>query len=332
MPVSLKAGLVVVAVVLVVGPVGYLVLTDLHVWDAIYMTVITITTVGFSEIGGPYGTGARLWTLGIITIGTGAALYTAYAGLEYGVERLVQGRRERRRMVQAIESMDGHVILCGFGRVGVTAWETLRHANADVVVIDDDAERVGFAIEREAVAILGDATSDDVLRRAGIQRASTVISAVASDSDNLVIALSAKSLNPDVRVVARAIGEDIEKKLYLAGADRVVAPQSLGGQRLASLALKPDVTEFVDLVVSGRTVEFGVESFTIDEDAPIVGKTLADLDLHHTGGALVIAVGEDPTRVRLNPPSDMVFRPGEIVIALGSSEQLDAFRKLAVGG
>ncbi len=328
MPTSLKAGIVVTLVTLAVGPVGYVLFADLGFVDAVYQTAITITTVGFSEVGGPYGVGARLWTLGIVVFGTGAALYTAYAGLEYGVERLVEGRRQRRRMLHMIEQMDRHVVLCGFGRVGLTAWETLRNAGADVVVIDIDPERVGEAIERGAAAILGDATEDEVLRRAGISRARTVISAVASDSDNLVIALSAKSLNPEVRVVARAIGEDIEKKLYLAGADRVVAPQSLGGQRLAALALKPDVTEFVDLVISGRTVEFGVESFVVAEGAPIEGKTLSELDLRRTGGALVVGVGEDPTRVQLNPPADTRFRAGQVVIALGTTEQLDAFRRL----
>lgn len=328
MPSSLRVGAAILALTLIVGPIGYVLLGGLSIVDAVYMTVITITTVGFSEIGGPYGPAARMWTVAVIIVGSGGALYTLYAGLEYGVEALLVGRRERRRVERTIANMRDHVILCGFGAVGRTAWETLVADGAQVAVVEKDPAVAEQARKAGALVIAGDATDDARLEEAGVARAKVVIPAVASDSDNLVITLSAKALNPSVTIIARAIAEQTQRKLYLAGADRVVAPQSVGGQRLAALALRPDLAEFVDFVVSGRTVEFVVEVFVVPEDSPVVGRTLREIRLGQRGGPLVVGIGDDPSHVVLNPPPDVALEAGQMLIVIGSVEQLERLSEI----
>ena len=328
MPRNLRVGLVVLLIVVIVGAAGFLVIEGLTPVDAVYMTVITISTVGFAEIDGPMSVAGRLWTMAVLIGGMGAALYTAFLGVEYLAETAIGGGRRQRKMAKAIQDLDGHVVLCGFGRVGRTAWKALVHDDAEVVVIDVDPERVSAALEMGAYALEGDATSDEHLESAGLRRARVVIPAVSKDSDNLVITLSAKAINPDVLVVARAFSEETEKKLYLAGADRVVAPQLVGGQRIATLAMRPNLAEFIDFVIGGRTVEFQVEEFVIAPGSSIVGRSLRDLDLRRTSGALVLAVGEQPGRLSLNPDPDHVFVPGELVIGVGTTPQLEHLRTL----
>ena len=329
MPAGLRVGLVVLVGVMVVGSIGYVVFFDLSAVDAMYMSLITATTVGFSEIGGPYGPAARVWTAAILILGMGAALYSAFSGLEYAIETLVGGRRAKRQMSSKIERVSDHIILCGFGRVGRTTYRVLERESAEVVVVDVNHEKVENATLSGALAIEGNATHDDVLEAAGIGRARVVIPAVATDTDNLVITLSAKARNPDVLVVARAIDEETESKLFRAGADRVVAPQLVGGERLATLALNPNLAEFIDLVVSGRTVEFRVEEIIVAEDSEIAGRSLRDIDLRNRAGALVLAVGNLPDRLELNPSPGHVFSPGQLVIGVGTEEQLDRLRAMA---
>jgi voltage-gated potassium channel len=324
----LRAGLLVLLLITIVGSVGYMVVEDLGAFDAVYMTVITLSTVGFREVMEDPSRAGQILTLALIATGTGTALYTAASAIEFGLERFLGGDRQQRRMNERIAQMNGHVILCGFGRVGKTAWQHLAAEGADVVVIDSDQARVAEAIHLGAVAIDGDATHDAILEAAGIHRAKVLISAVRSDSDNLVITLSAKATRPDLNVVARVLDAETEKKLFLAGADRVVAPQLVGGQRLAALALKPDLAEFIDLVVSGNTVEFQVEEFTVGAGSFIDGKSLREIDLRRKAGALVLAVGDIRGRLTLNPDPGLVFVPDQTVIGIGTSEQLDKLRSL----
>jgi voltage-gated potassium channel len=324
----LRAGFGILFLVTVAGSIGFMVVEDLPAFDAVYMTVITVSTVGFREVQGEPSRAGEILTIALIATGTGAALYTAAAAIEFGLEAFLGGERHKRRMNERIARMDGHIILCGFGRVGRTAWEHLISEGADVVVIDSDPAQVADAIDRGAVVLDGDATHDAVLESAGIHRAKVLISAVRNDSDNLVITLSAKATRPDLMVVARVLDAETEKKLFLAGANRVVAPQLVGGQRLAALALKPDLAEFIDLVVSGKTVEFQVEEFTVDAGSFLDGKSLREIDLRRKAGALVLAVGDARGRLTLNPDPGLVFKPSQVVIGIGTSEQLDKLRSL----
>lgn len=325
----LRAGLVMLGAMLVIGTVGFMIIEDLALLDAFYMTAITITTVGFSEVGGPLTATGKIFTVGVIIFGMGSALYTAGVGIENGIERLLGGDSRRRRMIKDIQKLNRHIILCGYGRVGSTAWDQLVKAGEDVVVIENRDEAAQAAIEVGALVVEGDATHDDVLETAGIERAKTLISAVRDDSDNLVITLSAKARRPDLLIVARVVEQESERKLYMAGADRVVAPQRVGAERLAALALHPDLAEFIDLVVQGRTVEFRVAEYTIPEGAALVGKSLRELDLRNRVGALVLAVSTPEGAMSLNPDPDLRFRAGSIVVGFGTQTQLDRLAELA---
>ena len=325
----LRAGVTVLVTVLVLGTVGYMAIEELSVLDAFYMSAITISTVGFAEVGGDLSSAGKLFTVGVIIFGMGSALYTAAVGVEHGLDSILGGERKRRRMQRRIESRKNHIILCGFGRVGQTAWEQLAQSGEDVVVIEILPGPVDAAREAGALVVEGDATHDDVLELAGIGRAKTLISAVRDDSDNLVITLSAKARRPDLLVIARVVEPESERKLFMAGADRVVAPQKVGAERLAALALHPDLAEFIDLVVRGRTVEFRVAEYPIPEGAALVDKTLRELDLRNRVGALVLAVSTPEGSISLNPDPDLRFRAGSVVVGFGTQEQLDRLGELA---
>jgi voltage-gated potassium channel len=324
----LQAGLAVLAAVLIIGTAGYVIIEDLSIVDGFYMTAITISTVGFGEVGGELSAGGKVFTVGIIIFGMGGALYTAAVGVERGIDRILGGERKRRRMEHDIQTLRDHVILCGFGRVGRTCWEELRNHGEDVVVIEAGADAAEAARDAGAFVVVGDATHDDTLTAAGIDRAKTVIAAVRDDSDNLVITLSAKARRPKLLVVARVVDAESERKLHMAGADRVVAPQRVGAERLAALALHPDLAEFIDLVVRGRTVEFRVAEYPIPDGAELVGKTLRELDLRNKVGALVLAVSTPEGAMSLNPDPDVRFQSGSIVVGFGTQEQLDRLGEL----
>ena len=325
----LRAGLTVLVTVLIFGTAGYVAIESMSVLDAFYMTAITISTVGFGEVGGALTDGGKLFTVGVIIFGMGSALYTAAVGVERGLDRIIGGERRQRRMDRQIRQLRGHIILCGFGRVGRTSWQQLVDSGEDVVVIESRHATAEEARDAGAFVVEGDATHDDVLEAAGIVDAKRLVATVRDDSDNLVVTLSAKATRPDLLVIARVVETENERKLYMAGADRVVAPQRVGAERLAALALHPDLAEFIDLVVRGRTVEFRVAEYNVPEGAALVGKTLRELDLRNHVGALVLAVSTPEGSMSLNPDPDLRFRAGSIVVGFGTQTQLDRLRELA---
>lgn len=325
----LRAGLSVLGSALVIGTIGYVVIEDLSAVDAFYMTAITISTVGFSEVGGELTATGKLFTIGVIIFGMGSALYTAGVGIERGVDRILGGERRQKRMARRIDNLKNHTILCGFGRVGSTTWQQLVDRGETVVVIENRPAAAAAAREAGAFVVEGDATHDDTLVAAGVDRADTVLAAVRVDADNLVITLTAKARKPDLLVVARVVEPENERKLYMAGADRVVAPQRVGAERLAALALHPDLAEFIDLVVKGRTVEFRVAEYAVPEGAALVGKTLREMDVRNQVGALVLAVSSPDGSVKLNPDPDLEFTAGCVVVGFGTQSQLDRLEELA---
>ncbi len=324
----LRVGLRLLGLVTAAGTVGYMLVEGMGPVDAAYMTVITISTVGFKEVGGGLSRTGQLLTVVLIVSGLGTVLYTAGLALENTVEALLGGRRQLKRMSQEIAGLENHVVVCGFGRVGREVWEQVRH-RSQVVVIDVDPERVSHAVENGALVIEGDATRDEVLRDAGIERATVLIAAVRADSDNLVIVLSSKAIRKDLHVISRATDAESEKKLYLAGADRVVAPQVVGAHRLAALAVEPYLADFIDLVVSGRLVEFRVEELKVAEGSEIAGRSLRDIDLRGRAGALVLAIEDPSGLLTLNPDPDVDIQPGQVVVGIGTEDQLDELRNLA---
>ncbi len=332
LPQNLTLGLVALGVVIVVGSIGFMLIGDLSFSDAWYSTFITISSLGYAEIGGPYEGLTRVWVVLVILGGTGAALYTATGFVRYAIEDVVgSNHRRKRRMKRNIEQLSDHVIVCGFGRVGRTAWEALERDNVPSVVVERDPDVAEQAESAGALVVEGNATRDGVLGAAGVERARSVVAAVASPSENLVITLSARDKNPDLRVAARAIDLETERKLSLAGASSVVTPELVGGERIAALAVEPGLADFLDAVVHNTKFDFRIKQFEITETSPFIGRSLRELDLRRDTGAMVIGVSHPDREVRINPDPTQKFQVGDILIGLGATPDLDRLERLVAG-
>src|SRR3974390_1499792 len=280
-----RIGLLALALVIVAGAVGYL-LFGFSLLDALYQTVITVTTVGFNA---PHvlTPGAKVFTIVVILVGVGTALYTFSSVLEVLIEGHMRDLVRRRRMERDISRMAGHVIVCGWGRVGREVARFLASAGRDIVVVDRGAGRLDLV---PYASVLGDVSEDETLRQAGIDRASALVAALNTDADNLYVTVAGKSLRPDIQIIARARTESSESKLVRAGADRVVTPQQLGGDRMASFVIQPHVVDFVDVVMHDGTLEFRLEELAVSAASPLAGNTLRSAHLRDRTGALVLAI------------------------------------------
>ncbi|HEY7137525.1 MAG TPA: potassium channel protein [Acidimicrobiia bacterium] len=318
--------LVALTSVIVVGTIGYVVLG--FGWlDALYQTVTTVATVGFREVR-PLSDAGKIFTIALIMVGVGTALYT------FGVvlETLIEGRLfelfGRRRMERAIAGMNGHVVVCGWGRVGHAITRYVAGAGQDVVVVDTDATRL---TDLRYPSVAGDATDDATLLRAGVDRARALVAAVDTDAANLFVTLSARALKPDLFIVARARMDATEEKLLRAGANRVVNPQSIGGARMAAFVLQPAVAEFLDVVMHDGSLEFRLEEVRVPESSGLVGATIRDAQLRDRTGALVLAIRGADGEFVTNPEPDAKLAGGQLLIAIGTAVQLDALSSM-VGG
>ena len=321
-------GVIVLSLLTLAGTVGYMVIEGAGFGESLYMTVVTISTVGFGEIF-PLSSAGRFMTTVLIILGVGAALYTAATAVEMGLERFLGGELRRRRMDRQITRLQDHVIVCGFGRVGRNVWQALKQEEIPAVVVEATPEAAADGVEAGALVVTGDATRYETLSDAGIDRARALIACVRNDNDNLVIVLSAKNRRPELPVIARATELEAQQKLRLAGADRVVSPQLVGAHRLAALAAEPRLDEFVDVILHGRLMELRIEGIEIDTDSPLNGKALRDSEIRERSGALVLAVETTDGELHFNPAPEHRIRSGQMIIAIGSSDQVDRLREMA---
>ena len=322
------SGAAVVAAVVVLGTVGYMLIEGLNFLDSLFQVIITITSVGYAEPDGGYSRAGEAFTIAIIVFGVGAAFFTAVTALEMGIEELVGGRRLQRREAKMIARLKGHAIVCGYGRVGSSVAGRLAARGIDLVVVDGDEPRIDTARAIGYAVVRGNATHEDVLSAAGLDRSRVLIACVHSDSDNLSIVLSARAREPDLYILARASEREAERRLRLAGADRVITPPEVGAERLAALVLHPGLTEFVDIAAGGTLFEFRVEEMTVSDDAPVDGTTLATARIRTETGASVLAIRHADGVVTTNPPADTMLRAGETLVAMGTVDQLRALEKL----
>jgi voltage-gated potassium channel len=332
-PSNLKAGLISLFVVVMVGSVGFILIGGLSAGNAVYTTFITITTLGYSEIGGPYDVTTRIWVVIVLVSGMGAAIYTLTAFMEYGFETLIgSDYRRRRKMSKDIGRITNHVIVCGYGRVGATAAAALHRDGIPLVVVEHDPDAVEAAIDKGFIVVEGNATRDEALIEARIESARSVIACVASSNDNLVITLSVRALNSDIPITARAADEQTEHKLLLAGANAVVTPELVGGERIAALATQSGLAEFIDTVVKDSATEFRIRRFVVSDASNTIGRTLSDLDLRQDSGAMVIGVAQEGESIRINPDPHAPFSAGDCLFGVGSAEQLRSLERLFEGG
>jgi voltage-gated potassium channel len=311
-------------VVVVLGTVGYLAL-GFSLLDAVFQTISTVTTVGFAAPR-PLGAGDKTFTVFLILVGVGTTLYAFSAVLELFVDGHMKNRVRRRRVERDIARMHQHVIVCGWGRVGSEVARFLVSAGRDVVVVDRDAERLASV---EYLSVLGDVTDDDVLREAGVERASTLVAALDTDADNLYLTVTAKAMRPSLQVIARARSQSSEVKLARAGADRVVNPQQLGGDRMASFVTQPHVVDFVDVVMHDGSLQFRLGETLIGASSHLAGASLRSAHVRDETGALVLAIRRPDGSFVTNPTPDESLVDGDVLISVGTDEQLRALAHFA---
>jgi len=319
----LGGALILLFAVIVVGTIGYVIL-GFGTVDALYQTVTTVATVGFREVQ-PLSTAGKFFTMALILLGAGTALY-AFSVL---IETLFEGRLldllGSRRMERTINTMQQHIIICGWGRVGRAIAGEVAESGRPMVVVDRSEERLG---DCPHPFVLGDATQDAVLQAAGIDRAAALVAAVDQDAANSFITLSARAMQPSLFIVTRARSLDSEEKLLRSGADRVVNPQNIGGARMAAFVLRPHVAEFLDVVMHEQNLEFRLEELTVTEDSSIAGATLRDAHIRDRTGALALALRTPDGDFITNPPPDTPIPAGHVLIAIGTGPELRALADL----
>lgn len=317
------------AAILVIGMAGFHVIEGQGWWDSFYMTVITLTTVGFEEVF-PLSTAGQIFTTVLLFVGLGLFLFLATDVARTIIEgeiRTVLGRVRRSRM---IDRLSGHHVVCGFGRMGRAVVDELRRRHLDFVVVDRNGERVRDMQAEGIAAIQGDATSEETLREAHIDSARGMVSCVNDDAHNVYAVLTARGLNPNLFIVARATEEGAERRLVQAGADRVVNPYHLGGTRLAHLVIKPAIVSFFDASLDS-TEELQIDQASLRADSPIANQTLSEANVRRRWGLGVIAVQRAKEAIAI-PPADFQLQAGDVLVVFGTRQQIEAFERDCGGG
>jgi voltage-gated potassium channel len=321
LPIAAVLGAIVMA-----GTVGFMLIEGWGALDSLYMTVITISTVGFREVR-PLSPGGQLFTTGLILAGVGAVAFLLREMGQHIISGELHGTLRRRRMQHSIDALKGHYIVCGYGRVGMEAATNLRQLGKTCVVVEqlDDT-----SLDHDGVLhVRGDAAEDEVLKEAGIERAAGLVTATGDDPTNLFITVSAHALRTDLVIVARANNPSAEAKLLRGGANHVISPHTIGGRRIATQLLYPGVTDFLDVVMHSGDLELWLEEYMVWTNADLHGKTVAEAEVRSRTGSNVLAVRRsDGGSVLTNPPMDMRFEPGDVLIALGTRDQLRGLGKL----
>lgn len=317
-----RAWLLIVVATVAIGTAGYMVLLGWSFDDAIYMTVISLTTVGFREVRDLDDLG-RAWTMLLSIAGVGIIFGSVGIVAEAFVAEAASGRREARRMREAVEGLHDHHIVCGYGRVGSTVARELAHSAQRFVVIDINPASLEVAKADGHLVVEGDATRDATLRAAGIERARGLITTIDSDANNVYVTLSARAINPRLFIVARANSDGADVKLAQAGADRIVSPYTRAGRQIAELAIRPRVADFLDAALSHGHLAFSMEEVEVAAGSTLDGSTVEAL---RDRGAHVLAVVRGERDYEANPPGDRRLAPGEVLIVSGSAEMLATLR------
>ncbi len=320
-----RRGAIVLGALFAVAVVGYR-LAGREWLDAVYMVVITISTVGYGEATS-LSTGQQLLTIGVIIFGISAAVFTFGGFIQMTMEGELERSLQLGRTTRAIDKLSDHVVLCGFGRIGQILAQDLSDRHQPFVIVDDDTAAIGEAQARDLLVLLGDATDEDVLRSAGVERARTLVTALPSDAANVFITLTARNMNRKLRIIARGEQQSTEKKLLQAGADRVVLPAAIGGMRMAAMVTRPAAIELMELVSGQNTLDVEVDEIFVTAGSPLVGRAVTDAQCRGPRGLLIIAVRQATGVLVFNPGEELVFQAGDSILAMGKQEDIDCFRK-----
>jgi len=319
------------SIIVCIGIIGYMLIEHFNFFDAFYMTVITVATVGFQEVH-PLSDPGRLFTAFLIITSFGTFAYAVTSISKYVADGEFNQYFKYYKVSTAISKLEGHVIICGFGRNGKQAAHVLKKHNTRFVVIEEKREIVSAITHKYSdLVIEGDATNDEVLERAGIGKAKAIITTLPVDADNLFIVLSARTLNPKLTIISRASEDNSDKKLKLAGADNVIMPDKIGGAHMAALVMKPDVIEFVDFITGQGGDNIRLEEITFANlTAEFQNKSIRDLEVRNRSGANIIGFKTALGEYVINPSADTKIIPDAKLFVLGTTEQINKLKELFV--
>jgi voltage-gated potassium channel len=323
-PILLIVGLI------AVGMIGYMVLEGWDALDGLYMTVITIFTVGFHEVRA-LSTAGRIFTLVLIIGGVGTALYVFTQVAEIVFEGGVNAYWRKRHMDKNIRNLKGHYIVCGYGRMGKLVSERLAEEKAPFVVIESDEDKVEDAREEGSVLIIeGDATKEEVLLVAGIKEAKALAALLPTDADNLYVVMTARQLNPSAFLLSKVVEEEAERKILQVGANRTVSPYTLSGLKIAQSLMRPTLVDFMDLIIRRTELSLYTEEFIVGATSPLVGRTLADCDIRRTTNVIVVATKKPQADIQFNPTPTLRIETGDTLLVMGIKEDVLAFERMYI--
>ncbi len=319
--------LIAMLVFFVISVSGYMVIEKSYtLLDAIYMTATTVTTVGYGEVNGPLSSAGRIWNMLVIVFGMAIVAMVVSGVVAIFVEGQIREVFGRQQLQQKIARLKGHVIVCGYGRVGSMVAAKLMQAGRGVVVVDEAPEATLAAGQAGLLYVQGDAQEEDVLGQAGVSRAESLVTALTTDAENVFVTLSARSANADLRIITRAQQTTSESKLRKAGASRVICPQAIGANRMAEVVLRPAVVDFTEMAQTGD--ELAVDQIKLGPHSPLVDKTLLELQLPSRFGVHVVAMQREGGQRVYQPKADVRLAVGDTIILVGRAGAAAAMEKL----
>ena len=329
--IPIKRILVLGAILIVIagaGTVGFALTEGYGPLDALFTTVVLISTVGMGTA--PATAAGKVLAIVLIVGGVGTLIYVFSTVIEFFVEGYLGEMLEERGMKKKVAELNDHLVICGYGRVGEQVAREFSRAGELFVVVDSNPESIGRCKEHGLLCVEGNAADDETLSAAGLQRARGLVACVDSDADNVFVTLSARVMAPDIRIVARANMEDSYSKLKKAGADKVISPYAIGGREMATLMRKPMVSDYLDVVTGSGELELRVEQFTISSDSPAVGKSINDLDVRRRTGAIILAARKPGGAFDTNPGPETTLSSEDTVIAVGTPGEIQSLESLLI--
>jgi voltage-gated potassium channel len=308
------------------GTIGYMVVEGWNFLDSLYMTVITISTTGYREVHDLSSKG-MIFTIVLTVVGVGTALIAFTTGARFILEGELRQIFGRKKLERKIKELKDHYIICGYGRMGNIIAKELKEEGVQFIVVEKDP--AALEEKKDVLVVMGDATRDHTLKEAGIDKACGLISVLPNDAENLFVVLSARGLNPNILIVARAMEEGSEQKLLRAGASKVVSPYLIGGLRMAHTVLKPTVVDFIEFTTKSGNIGLQMQEVTVQEGSILIGRSLEACTVGDDWGVIIVAIKQTTGETRFNPTHQSVIKAGDILIVLGEISKLKRFEEMA---